>query len=217
MCSAAVLSEEQLALHGAQLEMEGPAAAAAERKLQQQRPTSELKVVALLKQAQQTPRVGKRIRLIQEAASLWADDLASLTACQRGCSACCYLPVVISSAEAQRLAQASGRMPCAPPGAVSVAQAAGAGGAPELLQPGRVGGPCPFLVEEECSVYDARPVACRTHVSLADSALLCQIVPGHPARVPYADSTKIHGYALLLQLDQVVADIRDFFPETAAG
>ena len=160
----------------------------------------------LLRGAQKAARRGKRIRLILEAGSAWVAPLAPLAACREGCAACCHLPVAITSAEAQLLSQASGRPVETPVGA---ALASGPRSGPV--------GPCPFLAGERCGVYADRPLACRLHMNLDADALLCQVVPGRPAQVPYADTRRMLAYALALQADEVLADIRDFFPARAAA
>jgi Fe-S-cluster containining protein len=171
----------------------------------------------LLRAAGKAPRRGKRIRLLLQAASAWVAPLAAVAACREGCAACCYLPVAITSAEAMVLAQASGREARQPAEGRHVgdlvddpsllaefADAAGASQAPP--------GPCPFLSGDRCSVYEARPLACRLHVNLDSDALLCQVVPGRPAQVPYGDTRRMVAHALSMQADEVLADIRAFFP-----
>jgi Fe-S-cluster containining protein len=174
----------------------------------------------LLRGAQKAARRGKRIRLILEAGSAWVAPLAPLAACREGCAACCHLPVAITSAEAQLLSQASGRPVETPVGGQSVAELMEDPTAAAALASGpRSGpvGPCPFLAGERCGVYADRPLACRLHMNLDADALLCQVVPGRPAQVPYADTRRMLAYALALQADEVLADIRDFFPARAAA
>lgn len=169
-------------------------------------------VEALLVQASRAPRPGKRIRLLLQAASAWADQFAVLAACRRGCSHCCHLPLAITSAEARLLSTASGRNLRIPAHAVPVSDLLNADVLAGLDErQGRMG-PCPFLGDEgECTVYAQRPAACRMHMNLDDDELLCRIAPGYVAEVPYADSRQLHATCLLLQPEEVLADIRDFF------
>lgn len=199
-------------LISAQRAEEPIAAAAAHRKFERARPNFEASE-QLLKQAQKTPRAGKRIRLILEAADAWAAQVAPLAACRQGCDACCHLPVAITSAEARVLAAATGRPMTLPTNARKISDAVRDPDEIERLATygGRAAGPCPFLVDGQCSAYEARPAACRTHFSLADTALLCQVIDGAPASVPYADSRQIQAFAMILQTGEALADIRDFF------
>lgn len=73
--------------------------------------------------------------------------------------------------------------------------------------------PCPFLENNMCSVYSHRPIACRTHLLIGGSPELCERVPGHAVDVPYMDTRDVWAKSLQLQGDELVADIRDFFPE----
>ena len=83
-------------------------------------------------------------------------------ACRKGCSACCRMDVSITAPEAERLAALSGRRMRRP----------------EVRMPSDsrryLGTPCPFLVSDSCSVYEARPFACRAHFSFDTSAYWCQ-------------------------------------------
>lgn len=125
------------------------------------------------------------------------------TPCKKGCSGCCKMNVSITSVEAQRLAAAAGRRmtqvryPIAHP------------------EERFAGVPCPFLVDEACSVYEDRPFACRAHFSFDSSSYWCQperayvgemgqleLGGAKKAYVDIATRTSMHGFA----------DIRDFFP-----
>lgn len=88
-------------------------------------------------------------------------------ACQRGCSFCCYVHVdltILELARAVRLAQER-FTPEQLDALKSRAQvsAEGARGKTVLSYPVQ---PCAFLVDGECSVYDARPLACRAEHAL---------------------------------------------------
>lgn len=72
--------------------------------------------------------------------------------------------------------------------------------------------PCPFLVNDACSIYEARPMACRLLLNLDDDALLCQSIPGQAVPVPYANSDQLKTLYLMAQVALPLADIRDFFP-----
>jgi Fe-S-cluster containining protein len=86
-------------------------------------------------------------------------------ACESGCSQCCHMNTMIYEHEAKRLAEVSGRqMTALPYRPLDVVFAEGA--KYNFL-------PCPFLVNKKCSVYDDRPLVCRVHHSLSNSALDC--------------------------------------------
>lgn len=77
------------------------------------------------------------------------------------------------------------------------------------------GVPCLFFVNDECSVYESRPFACRKHLSFDVDSYWCQ-----PVRSLVADMGMVrHGEAEAAYQGIVAAtklggfaDIRDFFP-----
>ena len=80
--------------------------------------------------------------VVASAAADWGrgKEMANL-ACRRGCAFCCHVDVTVTPLEAIRLWRRAGD--AAPPD--STARRA----------------PCPMLVDNACSQYEARPYACR--------------------------------------------------------
>lgn len=145
-------------------------------------------------------KLGKLYRFIADATK----DVGPYVACGKGCSACCKMNVSVTSTEAERLASVSGKRMAKVSNRVS-------------HPVGHFGGmPCPFLVNDTCSVYNVRPYACRAHFSFDTSSHWCQPEHAHVdgmcllgfggARTAYdaiARGTSLRGFA----------DIRDFFPD----
>ena len=207
------LTPEQAELVKRQRAAESAAKERAERVLKDH-PSNFSRTEELLRQARTADQQAKRIRLVLAAASAWGDEIAPIAACRRGCNACCHIPVVITSAEARLMAQASGRRVKVKPGSMTVAKFI-KGADHSALSEGSEhrGVPCPFLVDGDCSIYESRPSACRTHFSLAEDDLLCRVVPGHPADVPFANATMVGAMAIgFTDAGEVLGDIRDFFP-----
>ncbi len=173
----------------------------------------------LLASAHAARNTRQRVVWLQRAASAWAEPLQAVAACHKGCSACCNIPVAITEYEALLIAAASNRAPARPAVSVRLSQV----GEDELswkkaertLQESAPSGPCPFLRAGACTIYSARPAACRTLVNLDDDALLCQRVDGSEATVPYADARQLKAHYLALQPAALLADIRGFFPPVA--
>lgn len=116
--------------------------------------------------AQENASIATKRRKIFELADEFNRVLQPHTAFQNGCSHCCSLPTLIYRFEAERLAKASGRRLT-----------------PMSFRPREVvvnaarrfyGQPCPFLVNNHCSVYNDRPLICRLHHSLNDDATECK-------------------------------------------
>jgi Fe-S-cluster containining protein len=168
----------------------------------------------LLKASQRAKTVAQRVIWLQRAASAWAKPIEAVSACRTGCSHCCQIPVTISLVEAQLLSRASGRVLSAPQRSVrftnesSIESLAAKEGQLQAAPQA----PCPFLQAGRCSVYEMRPMACRTLLNLDDDDLLCRHAEGAPGDVPYADATKLRAFAVLAQPGTHYADIREFFP-----
>jgi hypothetical protein len=153
---------------------------------------------------------------LQRAASAWAQPLQDVAACRRGCAHCCHIPVTISAIEAALIRRHVRRAPATPAQAVRLDAFTDLSDTMAALQ--ALGGqtppsPCPFLHEGACSIYDARPMACRLLLNLDDDDLLCRLVPDQEIPVPYADATQLKALFLLAQPATPLADIRAFFPQ----
>lgn len=159
----------------------------------------------LLERAEVESRERKRIRLVLEAVDTWAAPIEQVAACKAGCSHCCHIPVMISAEEAKLLASVTGRAMEMPANAKRIDELE-----PEVQKTDP--GPCPFLEDGRCSVYEDRPLICRAHFNLDSDDLLCRLVPGRSTRVPYADNRLIMGFGMRALGSPVLADIRDFFP-----
>lgn len=153
--------------------------------------------------ASRRSRLGKLRALVDEAAAA----VAPFTPCGKGCSYCCHIPVLVFAGEAATIASAIGR-----PAAKLPLRT------PETIdRDAHMGEPCPFLVDNACSIYEVRPLTCRLHHSLDASADQCNLeVPCEESSVPTVASFRWIelGYASLVYREEAVGDIRDFFPPT---
>ncbi|HIV70901.1 MAG TPA: YkgJ family cysteine cluster protein [Candidatus Aquabacterium excrementipullorum] len=102
-------------------------------------------------------KLPKLYMLMEEVGALRSEHVS----CKAGCSACCRtIPVEISDLEARHIAAATGRAAAAlPPGRHTAL--------------GQVDTPCPFLVENRCSIYEHRPYSCRSLAVVDRDALAC--------------------------------------------
>jgi Fe-S-cluster containining protein len=81
--------------------------------------------------------------------------------------------------------------------------------------------PCPFLKDDACSIYEFRPMVCRTHMSFEATNELCR--PDNPnkdRKIPqinrdtsYPGAMKAYA-ELAARYGKGCADIRDFFGHT---
>jgi Fe-S-cluster containining protein len=158
---------------------------------------------ALVESAQPLDRKVIRLRQIADSA---ATVIAPFTPCAKGCSACCHNPAIISEVDAMLVAEASGA-PLATPGRVFDVSAGEE--ARRAYTSHYAGVACTFLKDNVCSVYAHRPVVCRVHHSIEDSATGCD-----NGRQPEAvDLTEVYlGELRMMGRMMIYADIREFFP-----
>ena len=165
------------------------------------------------------PKFHQRLFWLRELSKNFARAVAPEAACRSGCAGCCFQPVMISQAEAEVIAKETKQALQTPPEW-------------RIDPPSEfVGQRCTFLGEDNrCTIYESRPMACRLLFNMDRDELLCQIVPGSAAKVPYANAmqyqmlvVEAHGPFTMPDRDdpdfeskvkaQVrLADIREFFP-----
>lgn len=125
-------------------------------------------------------------------------------ACSKGCSSCCKMNVMVSEVEAHYIEMETGIKP------VRVVET--------RTYPLNkfVGIPCPFLNNDSCSIYDARPFVCRKHISFDTSPYWCDPTKLLDVEFPMIGFSGAEG-ALMdvagLTSGGIFADIRDFFPQ----
>ncbi len=145
----------------------------------------------------------KRVYRLMDEMSVYR---AHHVACRRACSACCRMNITITALEAETIAAATGR-PAAP-----VANSI------EHQQDKFVGSPCPFLVADECSIYDNRPLSCRKHASYFITEKWCSPPHMNTVQAPLVRFGGLDEALTLLSTKKgtaVFADIRDFFGTVA--
>lgn len=146
---------------------------------------------------------------IQVIANLAMEKVSPSTPCRKGCSHCCHYSLPISQLEARLLEEASGRK-----------MNRWAFSRTAFQQQQRInfdgakykGKPCPFLVDNACSVYEHRPVQCRVHHVLEADETKCDPHGDHNVAT-YALDWITAPTAQLLANEQY-ADIREWFKAT---
>ncbi|MGN2498837.1 YkgJ family cysteine cluster protein [Serratia nevei] len=133
------------------------------------------------------------------------DFVSGFTSCKKGCSHCCKIDIQLTPIEAQYIAFAT-KIPPAPQNATTGHNS-----------------PCPFLSEKEvCSIYNYRPLLCRTYHSLSEPEL-CKDASSTVMQYGTAKANmgnfiyKTAAEWIYFQVQQAtgrvdIADIRDFFP-----
>ena len=133
-------------------------------------------------------------------------------ACKRGCAHCCYISVPISRAEAAYIGERIGIVP-----------ADVRGSEPRDERSFSYQTPCSFLRGNECSIYEHRPLTCRSAFNFDADNYWCRhenwSKPG--AAVPRPNFSVLRDAYMAASSRNgeppEFADIRDFFPAPIAG
>lgn len=156
-----------------------------------------------------TPAKTRPVR-IRFLAGKWSELYSKHSACRSGCSHCCHIDVAVPRSEAELIAKATKAPMDKAPGVAYTLSESERGS--DFFKV-----PCTFLKEGECSIYEHRPLACRTLLNMDDSDLLCRLVEGCKVPVPYADSSTLQAaFAIVAGQEQEWADIRNWFPSGLA-
>jgi len=137
---------------------------------------------------------------VTDLAVLGSSRVGASVSCRRGCAACCRQLVAVSPPEAFHLAElveaserreewtarfesARERLDSSPLGRALNAPAIDEARALEIaLAYPRLQLACPFLENEECSVYEGRPAACREYVVTTPREHCTMPTPARPVR-----------------------------------
>lgn len=150
-----------------------------------------------------------KTRALYDAVEPLTHDLAAQAVCRKGCSHCCHIAVAINPAEAELIARKTGRKAAKPRNRMLEGREQFANAIPLGY-----GDPCPFLVDNQCSIYDVRPLACRMHFNLDTHADLCKLDSNRPVLLYGNLNIDAAGIYAAGGPDRVViADIREFFPK----
>lgn len=109
-----------------------------------------------------------KLAKLRSLAAELSEVFAPSTPCKVGCTHCCHIAVAISDLEAEMISKATG---VAMNKVTRSAQEAA--NVRNQMRDDFFGTPCPFLKDNQCSIYEHRPISCRMHVTLADSAFFC--------------------------------------------
>jgi Fe-S-cluster containining protein len=99
----------------------------------------------------------KKLRHLHRVVENLGAEIAPFVACKRGCNACCHYNVQLFPIEAELIEKHTGSKQT------------------KAEHPAKdfTGRPCVFLKQGECSIYDIRPMVCRKHVALTNTAYWC--------------------------------------------
>jgi Fe-S-cluster containining protein len=152
------------------------------------------------------------------------DVLSSVTPCKANCGHCCYQAVGVTEPEAKLISDHLGK-PLVKPEVNYLtqikAQAEANGGKldpkdTELRDEEVVkyaGKPCTFLAKDgNCSIYEVRPMACRTYFSIEADNRPCQYSLNSGGKVINPNTSQFVLAQVVALGEQHMADIRDWFP-----
>ena len=136
-------------------------------------------------------------------------EARAAVACAAGCDACCHVPVGVQAHEVLIVAQHV-QMHFSPLELEAlIERAAGyhqAFAGRSSLERMNMRKPCVLLREGSCSVYEARPEACRSHHSHNAEACRANLASGREDVDVYIPGVRGRMFAVMLGIDQAVAE-----------
>jgi uncharacterized protein len=168
-----------------------------------------------------TMPIRTRLRRLYKVADEITAVAAPYSPCKRGCSACCHMATLVSLPEAEMMAESIGVKLTVPKSWPFYDQRSGSEFAARdefaaSFHESRK--PCTFLVNNECSIYEHRPLACRVHLNLAANADPCQM--DAPRETAMLDLMTLDMAYMMIGRSAKLHDIREYFPrpkETTIG
>lgn len=141
-----------------------------------------------------------KFQSLQRLTQSMSDVISNVTACRNGCSHCCCQAVDICELEAKAISKAIGQR-YVKPKITDVTD----------RQKKYRGVPCNFLEEGRCSIYEARPIICRTYANLSNISEVCNCTASPSHAVPLLNNNGIV-FSVLAICGADYYDIRDWFP-----
>lgn len=137
----------------------------------------------------------KKLEAIYELLGEVNAYFAPSTPCRKGCSSCCHFAVSVSEVEVQYIEARTkykrlNRL---------------------LPTEDYHGKACPFLKNNSCGIYSARPFVCRRHHSLAPTAEWCAPERSFAGEFPQIKSSELEKAFDALRVSSPVWDIRQVF------
>jgi Fe-S-cluster containining protein len=142
------------------------------------------------------------------------DVMKRHSCCREGCSWCCRMAVGITSLDAELIAKHTGIQP-----KTVVMDVNGLFKDRDEQIKKYMNVPCPFLRNGRCSIYEARPSACRTHFNVSKFPEVCNLEEFKLRDVPNIDLSILWVAEALIcyKLEATMGDIRAYFPHVVEG
>lgn len=135
-------------------------------------------------------------------------------ACSKGCSSCCYMATLTFSIEVENISTQVKIKPKKFKGIFKNLNDEKLANIQHTIQ----GVPCTFLKNNECSIYDIRPLACRLHHNLSNSPQMCDTsLDSETTCIPKIDLPLFQQAMVIMFGDRgdSMGDIREAFPTSA--
>jgi Fe-S-cluster containining protein len=136
-------------------------------------------------------------------------EARAAVACRAGCDACCHVPVGVQAHEVLIVARHV-QMHFSPAELEALIERAASHRAAfagrSSVERMTMRKPCVLLREGSCSVYEARPEACRSHHSHSAEACRVNLESGREDADVYIPGVRGRMFAVMLGIDQAVAE-----------
>lgn len=134
-----------------------------------------------------------KLAQIYEFTDAFNQFVDSYTPCKKGCSSCCHYPVSVTRIEIDYIERETGHR--------------------RLKKPHEhadfMGTSCSFLKRGSCSIYAARPFACRMHHVLYSNAALCEPEVSLDREGPKINSSNLNQAYFNLRIESGSHDVMD--------
>lgn len=149
------------------------------------------------KQAKSSDNDIDKLQQLFKLADELTAKLAPITSCKAGCGNCCKINVSITEHEALIISIHTGKV---------IAKSLFLTSKPDFH-----GSPCPFLIDDKCSIYSVRPFVCRRQVSIMPSEYWCHPNISLDVKVPMVEFSELSNAFYAIAARSEVKDIRAWF------
>lgn len=150
------------------------------------------------KQAKSSDSEMVKLQQLYKLADELTSKLTPITICKAGCGNCCKINVSITEHEAKMISIHTGKL---------ITKSLFF----TTTKPDFHGTPCPFLIDDKCSIYSVRPFVCRRQVSVMPSEYWCHPDISLDIQVPMIEFSELSKAFYAIAARSEVKDIRIWF------
>lgn len=159
-------------------------------------------------------KVTKKYQILMDLIERASNFISPHVVCKDGCHHCCHMAVSMTGFEADRIGRFIGKTPEQANFDFEALGITGVEGFQTMMIDSYMGVDCPFLVDNRCSIYEVRPIACRVYFNLSGNASRCDLTIGKQD-VPNFDFGIVYATQVMMFQQYEFEDIRQFYPDVS--